>query len=170
LPRGTPQDFYRRLLQETGVPTVLDFRGEGLLSVLDLEPLVVKPNREELALTVGHAVDNDEDLLAAMRELNRRGACWVVITQGPAAVWVSSAREAYRLIPARISDPINPIASGDALAATVAWATRAGRPVPQAVQLGLAAAAQNVRQLLPCRLDPRRLEVDAAQIGLERVA
>jgi 1-phosphofructokinase family hexose kinase len=169
LPRGTPPDFYRRLLQATRAPTVLDFRGPGLLSVLDLEPLVVKPNREELALTVGQGVDSDEELLTAMRALNGRGARWVVITQGPGPVWVSSTREAYRLIPAPIHDAVNPIASGDALAATIAWARRDGRPLPEAVRLGLAAAAQNVRQLLPCRLDPRRLEAEAALVRLEAV-
>ena len=72
---------------------VLDFRGDGLLSVLDLKPYVVKPNREELGQTVGRSLDDDADLLAAMRELNRLGAQWVVVTQGAKAVWVSSSEQ-----------------------------------------------------------------------------
>jgi sugar/nucleoside kinase (ribokinase family) len=65
---------------------------------------------------------------------------------------------------------VNPIASGDAVASTIAWATRSGRPLPDAVRLGIAAAAQNVRQLLPCRLNPQTLEADAASVPMERLA
>jgi 1-phosphofructokinase family hexose kinase len=169
LPTGTPSSLYRELLDATRCPAVLDFRGEGLLSVLDLEPYVVKPNREELTKTVGRALEDDDDLLTAMRGLNARGAQWVVVTQGPDSTWVTSAREAYRLDPPVIDEVVNPIASGDALAATIAWATRAGRSLPESVRLGIAAAGQNVRHLLPCRLDPRSLEREAAAVRIQRV-
>mgnify|MGYP001130258302 FL=1 len=169
LPQDTPDTFYRELLQQTTCPTVLDFRGAGLLSVLDLEPYVVKPNRDELAQSLGRPLDDDQALVAAMRTLNGRGAQWVVITQGPAAVWATSAREIYRFRPLAVPDAVNPIASGDAVAATIAWATRSGRPLPDAVRLGIAAAAQNVRQLLPCRLDPQALEAAAASVSVDRL-
>jgi 1-phosphofructokinase family hexose kinase len=167
LPSGTPVSLYRELLESTACPVVLDFRGEGLLSVLDLAPYVVKPNRDELAQTVGGSLDRDEDLIAAMQMLNRRGAQWVVVTHGAGPVWVSSSRDVYRLVPPALDQVVNPIASGDALAATIAWATRAGRPLPEAVRLGMAAAAQNVQQLLPCRLQPERLQDQAAKIALQ---
>ena len=170
LPQGTPDTFYRELLERTPCPAVLDFRGDGLLSLLDLEPYVVKPNREELAQSLGRPLDDDEALVAAMRTLNGRGAQWVVITQGAAAVWATSAREIYRFQPLAVPDAVNPIASGDAVASTIAWATRSGRPLPDAVRLGIAAAAQNVRQLLPCRLNPQTLEADAASVPMERLA
>jgi len=170
LPQGTPDSYYRELLEHTPCPAVLDFRGAGLLSVLDLKPYVVKPNREELARTFGRPLDDDHDLLAAMRSLNDRGAQWVVITQGAAAVWVTSSDAIYRFQPLAIPDPVNPIASGDAMAGTIAWATGAGRPLPEAVRLGIAAAAQNVRQILPSRLSPRTLEAEAAGVRMERIA
>jgi 1-phosphofructokinase family hexose kinase len=167
LPGQAPPSFYRELLQRTPCPAVLDFRGEGLLGVLDLKPYVVKPNREELARTVGRPLETDEALLGAMRELNRRGAAWVVVTQGPGPVFVTSTEGAWRLHPPPAGPLVNPIGSGDALAATIAWATRAGRPLLDAVRLGLAAAGQNVRQLLPCRLDPTTLEGEAAAVRVE---
>jgi 1-phosphofructokinase family hexose kinase len=169
LPTHTPVTLYRELLRQTDCPAVLDFRGEGLLSVLDLKPFVVKPNREELARTVGHALDDETKLVAAMRSLNERGAQWVVVTQGPDPAWVTSNDRVYRLTPPAIRDTVNPIASGDAMAAAIAWATRDGRPLPEAVRLGIAAAAQNVRQLLPCRLDPSTLDAEAAQVTLQVV-
>jgi 1-phosphofructokinase family hexose kinase len=164
LPAGTPTDFHRQLAERTHCPLVLDFRGQELLDVLDLQPYVVKPNREELARTVGRPLDSDEDLQAAMRSLNARGAQWVVVTQGPGPVWVTSASQTYRLQPPTLHDVVNPIGSGDSLAATIAWATRAGRCILDAVRLGIAAAAQNTRHLLPCRLDPATLEEQAQQV------
>lgn len=169
LPVGTPESFYRELMEHTPCPAVLDFRGEGLMSVLDLKPYVVKPNREELAKTFGRSLDKDEDLLAAMRLLNDRGAQWVVITQGAGPVWVSSTTEAYRLYPPRVEKVVNPIGCGDAMAAAIAWATREGRSPVEAVRLGIAASAQNLRQLLPCRLDPSRLPREAAFVRVEQV-
>ncbi|HYW80908.1 MAG TPA: PfkB family carbohydrate kinase, partial [Thermoguttaceae bacterium] len=65
IPQGTPNSIYRELAERTECPMVLDFRGEGLLSVLDLRPLVVKPNREELGHTVGRSVGDDGELLEA---------------------------------------------------------------------------------------------------------
>jgi 1-phosphofructokinase family hexose kinase len=169
LPTGAPEALYRELLERTPCPAILDFRGEGLLSVLDLKPLVVKPNREELTKTMGRPLETDHDLLAAMRSLNDRGAQWVVITQGPGPVWVASNREAYRLYPPKPERVVNPIASGDAMAAAIAWATCDGRPMVEAVRLGIAASGQNLRSLLPCRLDPTRLVEEAEEVRVETV-
>ena len=164
LPAGVPISFYRELVAATRCPIVLDFRGEGLLSVLDLKPYVVKPNREELGQTIGRVLDDDAALLDAMRELNRLGAQWVVVTDGAKAVWVSSLEHVYRLVPPRIEEVVNPIGCGDSLAAGIAWATRRGEPIIDAVRLGIGAAADNLSKVLPCRL-----EMDQATALAERV-
>jgi fructose-1-phosphate kinase PfkB-like protein len=169
LPAGAPDTLYRELLERVSCPVVLDFRGAGLLSVLDLNPWVVKPNREELAQTLHRTFSDDHDLIDAMRSLNQRGAGWVVVTQGTGPVWVTSPQEVYRLQPLVVEPVVNPIASGDAMAAGIAWGLRGGRSPVESVRLGLAAAAQNVRQLLPCRLDPSRLNAEAASIRIERM-
>lgn len=169
LPEGTPRSYYRSMLERMRCPAVLDFRGEGLLSVLDLEPLVVKPNRQELSATIGRPIDTDDDLLAGIRALHKRGARWVVVTQGAGPVWVASDTEVHRMMPLKLESPVNPIASGDAMAGAIAWAVREGRAVPDAVRLGIAAAGQNARQLLPCRLNPATLENEAARVTADRV-
>ena len=153
LPAGAPLSLYRELVAATPCPMVLDFRGEGLLSVLDLKPYVVKPNREELGQTFGRSLDDDAALLGAMRELNRRGAQWAVVTQGAAAVWITSLEHVYRLVPPRIESIVNPIGCGDSLAAGIAWATRRGDAIVEAVRLGIGAAGDNLGKLLPCRLE-----------------
>jgi 1-phosphofructokinase family hexose kinase len=171
LPVGTPVSIYRHLVEKTPCPAVLDFRGEGLLSVLDLRPLVVKPNREEFARTVGRPLDNDGSLFEAMQSLNRRGAQWVVITQGAGPVWVTSASAVYCLHPPPVTkqEVVNPIGCGDCMAAAIAWAERDGRQMVEAVRFGIAAAGENLRDLLPSRLDPARVQQRAEDVRVEEL-
>jgi tagatose 6-phosphate kinase len=168
LPKGTSAALYRELIAQTRCPCVLDFRGEGLLSALDLQPHVVKPNREELAQTVGHPLADDQQLHEAMQSLNQRGAHWVVVTQGKGPVWVTTKSSIYRLQPLRPERMVNPIGCGDAMAAAIAWAIRAGRDMIEAVQLGIAAAAENLRHLLPCRLDASIVQQRAKEVLVEQ--
>jgi len=169
LPVGVPVATYRELLSRTPCPAVLDFRGDGLLGVLDLRPLVVKPNRDELAQTTGGQLDDDAKLVDAMRELNRRGAAWVVVTDGAKPVWLTSARKVYRLHPPAVSAVVNPIGSGDSAAAAIAWSLRAGCDVVAAVRFGIGAACENLKSLLPCRLDPIEVEQSASQVRVEEI-
>lgn len=153
-----PRDaFYRELLQTTRARAILDIRGPELLAALDCRPYCVKPNREELAATLGRELAADDDLHAAMHELNNRGALWVVVTQGPDTVWASHGGKLHRFRPPRVEHLVNPIGSGDCLAAGIAWATASGRDMLDAIRFGIAAAADNVGQLLPARLDARRI-------------
>jgi fructose-1-phosphate kinase PfkB-like protein len=92
-----------------------------------------------------------------MREFNDRGAEWVVVTNGAAAVWASHRGKLYRFQPPRIENVVNPIASGDCLAAGIACAIASGKDMIDAIQFGIAAAADNVGQLLPARVDLSRI-------------
>jgi len=169
LPVNTPVSIYRDLLEKTPCPAVLDFPGEGLLAALDLKPLVVKPNRQELAATIGRPLDSDDQLLEAMRSLNQRGAQWVVVSQGAGPVWLSSQSQTYRLYPPQVGkeEIVNPIGCGDALAAAIAWAVHDGRQMVEAVRFGIAAAVENLGELLPCRLDPAKVEQRTKQVRVE---
>jgi tagatose 6-phosphate kinase len=171
VPTAAPLSVYRELLQKTPCPAVLDFRGEGLLSVLDLKPLVVKPNRRELAETVGRPLDDQQQLREAMQSLNQRGAQWVMVTQGTGPVWLSSGSQTYRLLPPAVQkeELVNPIGSGDAMAGAIAWAVRDGREMVDAVRFGIAAAAENLRKLLPCRIELAKVERRARDVRAEQL-
>ncbi len=168
LPEGTPAIFVRELLVATVCPTLLDVRGSELLAALECNPLVVKPNREELAATLNRSLAEDGQLHAAMRELNDRGARWVVVTDGPRWAWASGEGCLLRLRPPRVP-VVNPIGSGDCLAAGIAWALAQGQEMPMAIRLGLAAAIENVGQLLPARIERNRVVDRAESIAIEEV-
>ena len=156
LPLGTPETYYRDLVSRTPGRAVLDIRGAELLAALPTRPFLVKPNRAELARTLNRDLRNDADLQQAMLDLNAGGVRWVVITDGPRAVWASSASQVWKLQPPAVA-VINPIGCGDALAAGLASALDDGVEVLEAVRFGMAAAADNAGQLLPCRLDLARV-------------
>jgi len=157
LPAGAPATFYRELLETMSGRVVLDAQGPPLMAALECRPFVVKPNREELAKTLGQTIETDADLHAAMRELCRRGAVWVVVTQGKDRVWVGSESEMFSFLPPRV-EVVNPIGAGDCLAAGIAVGLARGEELPEAVKYGMAAAADNVHQLLPARVDPKRVD------------
>lgn len=169
LPPGADPTLCRELARQTHARLVLDVRGAELLHTLELRPFLVKPNREELAATIGGPLRDDAELHVAMREINRRGAVWVLVSQGGQAAWLSSVEALYRIdIPAM--PVINPIGSGDCLAAGVACRLDDGDDVPTAVRHGIAAAMENARQLLPASIDPGRVREQAAELAVARVA
>ncbi len=153
LPIRTPSDFYSTLLSRTRAPAILDIRGTELLAALPHRPLVVKPNREELAQTVGRELSADEDVWQAMSDLNARGAEWIIVTNGSREVFASHNAERHRFTPPSVI-AINPIGCGDCFTAGLAAALQRGSTMPDAIRQGISAAAQNAEQLLPARLTP----------------
>jgi fructose-1-phosphate kinase PfkB-like protein len=168
LPDGTPSEYYRRLLDGTSAPAILDIRGPELLHALARQPLVVKPNRHELERTVARELSDDAGLLEAMRGLNARGAEWVVVTSGSEPVWVTSRDQTFQLRPAPAM-LVNPIACGDCLAAGIAWGVLQGWTMVESVRYGMGAAADNLQQLLPSRLDPERVLGHANRVAVIEV-
>jgi 1-phosphofructokinase family hexose kinase len=158
LPPGVPRDCYARLMKMTPARAILDARGPELLAALLRRPFLVKPNRSELEQTCKRSLADEAALLAAMRHLNRLGAEWVLVTQGAGPAWLTSRQETYRFDPPLLERPVNPIGCGDCLTAGIAVAMTAGRPLPEAVAYGLAAASQNAAELLPARLQRDKLD------------
>lgn len=169
LPAGTPASFYRDLIAETHCPVILDARGPELEAALPEAPFLVKPNHEELERTLMSSLKDTDSLIRGMQEINQRGATWVVISQGSEALWASSREHVYRFSPAR-AEVVNPIACGDSLAAGIAVGIHRGQPVPDAIRWGMAAAADNLTQLLPARLSESRMQNYFDQIEVEQVA
>lgn len=164
LPQGAPRDFYATLLGQTGVKCpkmILDFRGPELLAALPFKPFLVKPNREELSHTVGRSFVTEADLWQAMTELNELGAEWVVVTNGSGEVLVTHDAERLRFKPPSV-EVVNPIGCGDCFTAGLVWSLQQGHDMPQAIETGIAAAAQNATQLLPARLNPEVLRLGGA--------
>jgi fructose-1-phosphate kinase PfkB-like protein len=131
----------------------VDARGPELLIALEEQPLVVKPNRVELEATVGRPLDSDAAIHSAMRHLAFLGAKWVVVSDGSRPLWLLGHDTLCAIRPPSSGRVVNPIGSGDCLAAGIAVGLARGLSVPDAVEVGVRAAAANLQTLLPVRSD-----------------
>ena len=104
----------------------------------------------------------------SMREINTRGAEWILVTHGAQAVWLSSSTELWRFTPPKI-DVVNAIGCGDCLTAGLAAALDGGEDLPTSVRFGIAAAGENAGQLLPSRLNLQRVRELAENVGATRL-
>ncbi|MBI4582793.1 MAG: bifunctional hydroxymethylpyrimidine kinase/phosphomethylpyrimidine kinase [Planctomycetes bacterium] len=152
LTAGAPQTLFRDLVEGLKVPVLADIRGPELLHLLPLKPKVVKPNREELEKTFAESIRTNADLKRAMLRLNELGAEWVVISQGPEVLWACRGPEFHRFQPPRVK-ALNPIGSGEALAAGLAVGLASGMDFIESIRLGMACAVENAITLLPIDID-----------------
>jgi fructose-1-phosphate kinase PfkB-like protein len=166
LPLGTRAELYDDLLRRTPGKFILDARGPELLAALPLEPFLVKPNRNELAATLGRDLSTDTALAVAMNDLNQRGAIWVVITDGAKPVYASSSGRFYRYQPPE-RQVVNPIGCGDCMAAGIASAIDRGADPLDAIAYGMAASADKLGRLLPGELDHEQVAQIARTIGYQ---
>lgn len=172
LPAGAPSSYFLDLIDRGQVPgnqLILDIRGPEMLATLPRQPLLVKPNREELEMTVGRKLTSESDVISAMRDWVAKGAQWVLASDGAGATLLASAQEAYRFTPCPVEKIENPIGCGDVLTAGIAWGLRAGRPMVEAVRIGMAAAAENLVELLPARIDAKRALERVEKVGVEQI-
>jgi 1-phosphofructokinase family hexose kinase len=167
----SPPDFYARcaaIAAKNGVPVILDSRGPALKLALPHRPALVKPNREELGQTAGRPIRTDDDLLTAAGELLAAGCGSALITLGaPGAILVSGSA-AWRLHSPKVQT-VNPIGSGDSVAAGFTAALVEGQPPLEAARFAIACGAANAMTALPGVLDPAVARRLAQQVATEAI-
>jgi len=144
-----PTDLYRRLaldLRANGTIVVADLSGEPREAVLRAGVDVLKTSDEDLAddglLAEGA---DDHAVSATMRELAGRegGARHLVVTRGDRPALALTDGRLLAITGPRL-DAVDPTGAGDSMTAGITAALVRGRPFPDALRLGLAAAALNV--------------------------
>ncbi|WP_166820251.1 1-phosphofructokinase family hexose kinase [Thalassoroseus pseudoceratinae] len=168
LPSGVPSDFYRRLIESTSAAVIMDARGPELSEALRAKPFLVKPNVSELSKTVRRPLENEEQIWDAMRELQSQGAVSVVVSRGEEPMLAVFRDQRFVVHPATES-VVNPIGCGDCLAAGIAWQLSRGSEFPALLKYGSAAAAANLQQLLPARIDVARVEELSHRVQVEQI-
>ncbi|MGI9050577.1 MAG: 1-phosphofructokinase family hexose kinase [Rubrobacteraceae bacterium] len=175
LPHGVPEDFYARLTRvadETGVPVLIDAQGPPLQKALAARPFLVKPNLEEATATLKLSPSGDEerDALAAVGTLLERGACWALISMGAGGSLLgNSSGSLWRVVPPKL-EAVNPIGSGDSLAAGLLHSLLQGSSVPEAAAYGTACAAANVLTPTSGVVRPKDVARLLPEVGLSRIS
>ena len=174
LPRGVGADLYCQLIKElrrTGVTTIVDTDGEPLRQAVRAEPDVASPNLREAEELVGHEFNDDEDMVAAVRELHGLGPREAIMTVDDgcfAAVVEDVETVLYR---ARIEprEPVATVGAGDAFLAGYVAARYEGRPAAERLRFGVACGAESTQRLGAGLVDPARVERLEAEVQVERV-
>lgn len=147
---GAPADLYAqcaRMAAKAGIPAIVDAQGAALMTALGAGPILVKPNRAELAKTLGRSLDSESALRDAMREVHQLGAANVLITMGGEGALGFDGKGFYRVYAPKI-DVVNTIGSGDAVTAGMARALLQGQSFAEACRMGAACGAANALTLV----------------------
>lgn len=148
LPKGAPQDTYRRWAEKfrtLGVRVFLDADGVCMAEGLESMPYLVKPNETELSRVLGRAMETEETRLAGGRELLAKGISNVVISLGGAGalfLWEDGIYRAKSLsVPVRST-----VGAGDSVVAAMAYGLEKGLCREDTIRLAMAMGAASVMQ------------------------
>ncbi|HEL1205445.1 TPA: tagatose-6-phosphate kinase [Streptococcus equi subsp. zooepidemicus] len=131
LPKGLAAHYYQDLItmaRAYGSKVVLDCSGAPLKAVLagKDKPTVIKPNLEELEDLIGQPVTLDEErLISLLSQPLFEGIEWVIVSLGAQGAFAKHHNRFYRVTIPKI-EVVNPVGSGDATVAGIAWALAEG--------------------------------------------
>ncbi|MDU2353745.1 MAG: 1-phosphofructokinase [Anaerococcus sp.] len=81
IPKSLDDNFYKQILDCNNVDFTIDVAGKELLDYLSYNPILVKPNIDELEMIFGEKIDKS-NLLHYAKRLNDLGAQSVIISMG----------------------------------------------------------------------------------------
>lgn len=154
---GSPVDCYRVYIEEAkkrGIPTILDsYRTHGQ-AALQAAPEVLKINLYELeSLTGEQLADTGKRKTAIQTVREQYGIDWIIITRGSDGVEGYDGQRLLRATAPKIHVQ-NPIGSGDAVTAGIAYTLLRGGSLDQALLRGTALGTANCLNLYPGRIEP----------------
>jgi 1-phosphofructokinase len=144
LPPGLSPDVFERLgsaAHEQDARWALDTSGDALLPALAARPDVVKPNRAELAESLGFDAVSVGDVIRGCQTMRERGAGSVVCSLGPDGAVLVDGSGAWHARGPRVVVR-NTVGAGDALLAGFVHTGGAG---PAALRTGVAWATAAIR-------------------------
>jgi 1-phosphofructokinase family hexose kinase len=159
LPPGAPESLYLELIEALGGNrVVVDSGGAVLERCLPAQPYLVKPNLAE-----AHA--HGADPASAAEALVAAGAQHALVTVGAAGAVLAGGGPTLRAIAPRVNTA-NPTGSGDALAAGILVGLESGRSLPEALRLGIAAAAENASHGTAGKVERKGVQALEAQVEI----
>lgn len=119
VPSSLPNNIYELILErikKNNVPVVVDATKEILLNTLKYNPLLVKPNKEELEEMFNVQIRNDEELKENAAKLLDLGAQNVIVSLGGEGALLVN-KDIVEKLPAPKGKVVNTVGAGDSLVA-----------------------------------------------------
>lgn len=145
VPCASLEGAYAELIavaREAGVLTLLDAHGPEFRHGLAAKPDFIKPNQQEAEEFLGRPLDTEAARWEAVAAFHAAGIRGVVLSLGKEGALFSLDGERLRAVPPAI-DEVNPVGSGDALVAGVAWGVERGKPLEEIARMAVACGTAN---------------------------
>ena len=162
---GAPADFIARWIGR-GPRVVVDAQGEPLRLAIERGGCVVKVNRQELGQTLGIDLADGAAVVGAVRRATPRDG-WMIVTMGRDGLIGSDGSAVWRARGPTI-DAVNPIGSGDAVAAGVAAGIVRGLGFDRVLRLGAACGMANALTMLAGEVRIEDVNRFEREISVER--
>ncbi len=153
IPRGVPYNIYAsliKLVQDTGVPAVLDTRDEPLAEGIRAKPMVLKPNLLELQQLYGDELSVPDGVRGAARQLVQSGIKVVFVTLGSKGAIVATESNGDWFAEPPDVDVVSAVGSGDAVVGGFAAAILEGTDMQRSIGLAIGAGAANAATFGAC--------------------
>ena len=142
IPASLAQTTYERLLARLagrGVRAVVDATRDLLVNVLPYQPFLIKPNNHELSEIAGVPLESDEEITAAARDLQAKGACNVLVSMAGDGALLLDENGGVHRIGCPKGKVVNSVGAGDSMVAGfVAGYWQSGGDYDAALKLGTA--------------------------------
>ncbi|ALW86618.1 phosphofructokinase [Hymenobacter sedentarius] len=141
LPPGVAPEFMgeiARWASSVGAKLIVDTSGEALRCAVHEGVYLLKPNLGELAMLAGTDALDSESAAAAARSIVEAGKCEIVVVSLGAAGACFVTREVEEHIAAPAVKKRSTVGAGDSMVAGMVYALCQGRPVREAVRMGVA--------------------------------
>ena len=142
IPVSLAQTTYERLLARLagrGVRAVVDATRDLLVNVLPYQPFLIKPNNHELSEIAGVPLESDEEITAAARDLQAKGARNVLVSMAGDGALLLDENGGVHRIGCPKGRVVNSVGAGDSMVAGfVAGYRQSGGDYDAALKLGTA--------------------------------
>lgn len=82
LPKSLDKDFYKKVIVKVSSKFTIDIANKEVLDYLKYKPVLIKPNKEELANIFETEIETDEEIISYARKLIELGAENVIVSLG----------------------------------------------------------------------------------------
>lgn len=171
LPPGAPVNTYRHLVEmanEYGATVILDTSGAQLMEGIKAKPFAIKPNLSELETLMGWPLVSDKGLAQAMEAVVESGVENVIVSLGDKGALALAQDQFYRITVPKIT-AVNPVGSGDATVAGLAWGVYQGMELQTTLALAAACGVSNAMEQNTGQIDPSMVNKLVAKVEVKHL-
>jgi tagatose 6-phosphate kinase len=168
LPKGLGDDYYAGLIAaaaKKNIPVLLDTSGGALAGAVNSRPgpFLIKPNRDEIAWLENKKTDDIKELAAILKTKRYGGIEWIVVSLGAEGALAKHNNKFYLAQVPEIK-AVNPVGSGDAATAGLAFAIASGKGDEEILKTAMTAGLLNAMEQKTGHINPDNFETYYKQI------